>query len=68
MERTERFGLGEDEEEASGDRETSVRREPIMSGPEPSPDPAVSSQSQPMRTGEPSCLRPSAGFGRFQAL
>jgi hypothetical protein len=39
---------------------------PVMNGPEPSPNPAAGSQSQPVRVGEPSNLRPAAGFGRFQ--
>jgi hypothetical protein len=58
----------EDDGETAGSRETSPRPEPVMSGPEPSPNPATGSQSQPVRAGEPSRLRPGAGFGRFLRL
>lgn len=58
----------EDDGETAGSRETSTRHEPVMNSPEPSPNPATGSQSQPVRAGEPSRLRPAAGFGRFQGL
>jgi hypothetical protein len=58
----------EDDGETDGSREISTRREPVMSGPETSPDPATRSQSQPVLAGAPSRFIPAAGFGRFQGL
>jgi len=50
----------------AGSQGTSSRRDPVMSDPEPSPNQQQGSQSQHVRAGEPSHLRPEAGFGRFQ--
>jgi hypothetical protein len=58
----------EDDGETAGSREISTRREPVMSDPGPSSNPGACPQSQPGRAEEPSRLRPSAGFGRFQGL
>jgi hypothetical protein len=58
----------EDEGEKAGSWETTTRHEPVMSSSEPSPNLATGPQSQPVRAGEPSRLRPAAGFGRFQGL
>ena len=65
--------------ETVGSRETSTRREPVMSDPQPPPEPTLRPAAVPQSTAvrnainrsaeptEPSSLRPGAGFGRFQS-